>query len=608
MIKLAQQRKHGSAAVAPAAVAPAAAAVSLLALLLGPMMAAAAWHECNSQGAFPGLYGSQVLANLTVFRSDLLSKVYPSFNTEAESLNGFARFDPVSPFISCPPHRPATSYHRWRLCDLGRLPGGCIVYSVGPVQNDYAFERDIVSFTKCEVHTFDCTTDAKSIKEGRHTHHKLCIGQGKPDHKSWHELVVQLGHHLRGIEAVKIDMEGKDAEVFAQLKHTMLLPRQLAAELHIRPPPPEATVLPAEAARSPAHVALIFSHLAALGYGVTSRSDNRGGQPGCCAEFSWLHVERVWPHGAARSMRTKPGGSGSSSSVTAFAADEAQLKPVKAKRLVVSLSSFPGRAEFAAPTVYSIMHGTRKPDALYLWVTVNVSRFDADDKVVNSVTEIPSEAKALEKQFPGVVKVLAPKKDYGPATKLLPTLEVETDPETIIITVDDDTFYSPTTVIELEDEMLRRPGYTIVRSCEITHWDPDMKKNPPRKGWREWKLTEGLCRGFMTAYASAAYRRGYFDDLVFDQERAPDGCMHHDDIWFSAHLWIRNVSIWVLNHAGKSWPPMYHRPRNRMSISFHPQAEDMAQQCQEYFHWIDDEARRIELRGNRSEYTSPPTL
>jgi hypothetical protein len=55
---------------------------------------------------------------------------------------------------------------------------------------------------------------------------------------------------------------------------------------------------------------------------------------------------------------------------------------------------------------------------------------------VNSLKEIPGDAKMLEKQFPGVVKVLAPRKDFGPATKLLPTLEVETDPETIIITVD----------------------------------------------------------------------------------------------------------------------------------------------------------------------------
>jgi hypothetical protein len=78
-------------------------------------------------------------------------------------------------------------------------------------------------------------------------------------------------------------MEGKDAEVFAQLRHNVSLPRQLAAELHIRPPPPEGTALPAEAARDPAQLALIFSHLAGLGYGVTWRNDNKGGQPGCCA-------------------------------------------------------------------------------------------------------------------------------------------------------------------------------------------------------------------------------------------------------------------------------------------------------------------------------------
>lgn len=85
-------------------------------------------------------------------------------------------------------------------------------------------------------------------------------------------------------------MEGPDAAVFAQLKHNTLLPRQLAAELHIRPPPPEATALPPEAARSPAQLALIFAHLAALGYGATSRVDNGGGQPGCCSRECHEHV------------------------------------------------------------------------------------------------------------------------------------------------------------------------------------------------------------------------------------------------------------------------------------------------------------------------------
>jgi hypothetical protein len=47
--------------------------------------------------------------------------------------------------------------------------------------------------------------------------------------------------------------------------------------------------------------------------------------------------------------------------------------------------------------------------------------------------------------------------------------------------------------------------------------------------------------GFMTAYASAAYRRAFFDDAVFQQELGPEACLHHDDVWFSGHLWIRQV-------------------------------------------------------------------
>jgi hypothetical protein len=51
------------------------------------------------------------------------------------------------------------------------------------------------------------------------------------------------------------------------------------------------------------------------------------------------------------------------------------------------------------------------------------------------------------------------------------------------------------------------------------------------------------CAGFMTAYASASYRRAFFDDEVFKQELAPDGCRHHDDIWFAGHLWLRQVRV-----------------------------------------------------------------
>jgi hypothetical protein len=110
--------------------------------------------------------------------------------------------------------------------------------------------------------------------------------------------------------------------------------------------------------------------------------------------------------------------------------------PLRAKRLVVSMSSFPGRVEYVNPTIFSIMNGLRKPDKLYLWVPLNVSRFGSGDAEVNGLKELPDNVKGLPGHFQGAVQVKVPPKDYGPATKLLPTLLEEKDPDTVIITID----------------------------------------------------------------------------------------------------------------------------------------------------------------------------
>lgn len=178
---------------------------------------------------------------------------------------------------------------------------------------------------------------------------------------------------------------------------------------------------------------------------------------------------------------------------------------------------------------------------------------------------------------------------------------------------------------------MERPGHAIVRSCELTHLNAS--HDPPR--WKEWKLDEGLCAGFMTAYASAgavtlrrhfaaswqhwsltvrqcvspspaptatAYRRGFFDEAVFDQGAAPDACRHHDDIWFSGHLWLRGVPVWILKPFEHAWPPMYHMPKNRMSISAHPDTNKKQVECLDYWGWLQDEAVRERLRRGRATY------
>lgn len=64
-------------------------------------------------------------------------------------------------------------------------------------------------------------------------------------------------------------------------------------EIHIRPQS-GGTGLAKPAARTPAQVALMFMHMASIGYGVVGEEDNIWGEAGCCAEFTFLHVEHQW--------------------------------------------------------------------------------------------------------------------------------------------------------------------------------------------------------------------------------------------------------------------------------------------------------------------------
>lgn len=40
----------------------------------------ASWHECGSQAVYGGAYGAEVMANLSDFKSSLLSHVWSSFD------------------------------------------------------------------------------------------------------------------------------------------------------------------------------------------------------------------------------------------------------------------------------------------------------------------------------------------------------------------------------------------------------------------------------------------------------------------------------------------------------------------------------------------------
>jgi hypothetical protein len=113
------------------------------------------------------------------------------------------------------------------------------------------------------------------------------------------------------------------------------------------------------------------------------------------------------------------------------------------RRLVVSLTSFPGRFDTLLPTLQSLLFQTMRPDAVQLWIAHE------------DVARLPDAVRQLEPL--GLdVRACADMRSYK---KIVPALAEE--PESLIVTADDDIWYWPGWLEELV-EAHRATGNTVV--------------------------------------------------------------------------------------------------------------------------------------------------
>ena len=100
-------------------------------------------------------------------------------------------------------------------------------------------------------------------------------------------------------------------------------------------------------------------------------------------------------------------------------------------RIIVTLTTIPSREKAVLKTIESLKNNTIKPDIIY----VNLR------KVVVRINKEFSEN--FKDQLLNAGATINECKDYGSLTKLIPIINIETDPNTLIITADDDIIYKP---------------------------------------------------------------------------------------------------------------------------------------------------------------------
>ncbi|RJE72725.1 MULTISPECIES: hypothetical protein [Reichenbachiella] len=200
-------------------------------------------------------------------------------------------------------------------------------------------------------------------------------------------------------------------------------------------------------------------------------------------------------------------------------------------KAVISLSVLPTRFKGLTPTLNSLTDQSVLPEKIILNLPKAFERDKAEYIIPDYVTNHP------------LVEINWIEKDMGPATKLLPTLNLyENEPEKLIIIVDDDQLY-PKGMVEnyinqsksLPDAAMTLSGWTVPSSFD--HGDKVQLYGAIVRIYRkDTSVDEPVRVDCLQGAASFAVKPKLFDRGVFDFDNAPREAFFVDDIWVSGNL------------------------------------------------------------------------
>ena len=205
------------------------------------------------------------------------------------------------------------------------------------------------------------------------------------------------------------------------------------------------------------------------------------------------------------------------------------------RRTVISLTTSPKRIAKIAPTLTSLLQQSVQADVIQLNLPLVFTR-NNDTFPGNFFENYPT---LLNPQIRIVWH-----DDLGPTSKLVPTLQTERNPETLIIVVDDDTVYPTHMVALMKERVDFDPNFVQTGHCgdvslsnrEEEFWIiPFNLTRPSGKGG-------GCCCRLHLGFGGVGYRRGLFDNtqLPFDHylgiALSSPQCIRGDDFVISNYL------------------------------------------------------------------------
>jgi hypothetical protein len=220
-------------------------------------------------------------------------------------------------------------------------------------------------------------------------------------------------------------------------------------------------------------------------------------------------------------------------------------RPAHGDRLIVSLTSTPERIGGILPAIHSLLKQSLIANQVQLFLPWSCK---------GKEYKIPKSLQALDHQDgTGDFRIVRVDKDYGPATKLIPALQQETNPSTFIVFLDDDMVYERNLLRKLYDAIKKRPD--AAHATSGLH----ISMGPPRKlhyihqtvGPEKIDIVEGyngviVRRGFFPADMSAG-----FSEQSPGENSPKDAFRWADDAVISGYLAKRGIPRFKMGNLGR---------------------------------------------------------
>ncbi len=197
------------------------------------------------------------------------------------------------------------------------------------------------------------------------------------------------------------------------------------------------------------------------------------------------------------------------------------------QNIIVTFTTVPSRIAQIKPTIISLLQQTHRPSIIELNLAIEPQKNDGDWSIPLWLESLTS------------VSINWLDYDYGPASKLIPTLERHQNEDCLIIVVDDDMIY-PKDLIEnfYKADQQSRGGKVFCASGHLITKNHHFFESPSGRriklGRRRVAIIEG-CGGY-------SVRPKHFNiEILKSLNDAPNNAMRMDDIWFSGHLSRRGI-------------------------------------------------------------------